>query len=53
MPAPAPPLNTQTQITEYLDPILQRKTAFPKAPTNHSKFLDDFLTSNYTLPTGK
>lgn len=40
-------------ITEYLDPILQKKTAFPKAPSNNSKFLDDFLTSNYTLPTAK
>jgi len=41
------------QISEYLDPILQRKMAFEKPPTQHSAFLDSFLQSNYIAPTAK
>lgn len=40
-------------ISEYLDPILQRKMAFEKPPTQHSAFLDSFLQSNYIAPTAK
>lgn len=40
-------------ISEYLDPILKRKTTFPKPPSKNSAFLDDFLQGNYIPPTGK
>lgn len=41
------------QISEYLDPILRKKTILPKIGTSNSKFLDSFLQSNYTIPTAK
>jgi hypothetical protein len=41
------------QISEYLDPILSRKMAFPKPPNSNSSFLDQFLQGNYISPTGK
>lgn len=40
-------------ISEYLDPILSRKMAFPKPPNSNSSFLDQFLQGNYISPTGK
>jgi hypothetical protein len=39
------------QISEYLDPILTRKMAFPKPPSNNSAFLDQFLQGKYISPT--
>ncbi|KAF8057752.1 NADH dehydrogenase [ubiquinone] 1 alpha subcomplex subunit 6 [Scenedesmus sp. PABB004] len=40
-------------ITEYLEPILAKRMAFPKPPSGNSAFLDAFLSSNYVAPTAK
>eukprot|EP00878_Enallax_costatus_P002199 GHUV01002370.1.p1 GENE.GHUV01002370.1~~GHUV01002370.1.p1 ORF type:complete len:133 (+),score=22.50 GHUV01002370.1:261-659(+) len=40
-------------ISEYLDPILKKRTTLPIQVSTNSKFLDSFLQSNYTIPTGK
>eukprot|EP00879_Flechtneria_rotunda_P001641 GHRR01001801.1.p1 GENE.GHRR01001801.1~~GHRR01001801.1.p1 ORF type:complete len:147 (+),score=10.58 GHRR01001801.1:192-632(+) len=39
-------------ITEYLDPIVKKKTTFPKPPSNNSAFLDSFLKSSYHISPG-
>jgi hypothetical protein len=41
------------QITEYLDPIISCKTAFPKKPSGHSVFLDSFLQGRAPHLTGQ
>lgn len=43
----------RAQITEYLDPIITKKTTFAKPPPAHSAFLDGFFGGAYSFPTGK
>jgi NADH dehydrogenase (ubiquinone) 1 alpha subcomplex subunit 6 len=42
-------------VTEYLEPVLQskREALLPKKTADKSAFLESFLDSNYTRPTGK
>lgn len=48
-----PRLLNSPQITEYLDPVIKRNRGHTLPQPVHSKFMEGFLSGNFTAPTGK